>query len=288
MWFIAAVLSSFFAGITTILAKCGIQKTDSALATAIRTGIVLIFSWLMVFLVGSFDDLSAVSTRSLFFLVLSGIATGASWLCYFKALSIGNVNRVVAIDKSSAVLSVLLAIVFFQETNHLAGKLAGTVLLAVGILLMAEQKKTAQTAKERAWIIYAVLSAVFAALTSILAKVGITGVESNLGTAIRTGVVLIMAWGVVFSHGKQTGLRSLERKELLFIVLSGLSTGASWLCYYYALQNGIVSVIVPIDRLSIVVSVLFSFLVFKERLSRRALIGLLLMIVGTLIIAYFA
>lgn len=288
MWFIATVLSSFFAGITTILAKCGIQKTDSALATAIRTGIVLIFSWLMVFLVGSFDDLSAVSTRSLFFLVLSGIATGASWLCYFKALSIGNVNRVVAIDKSSAVLSVLLAIVFFQETNHLAGKLAGTVLLAVGILLMAEQKKTAQTAKERAWIIYAVLSAVFAALTSILAKVGITGVESNLGTAIRTGVVLIMAWGVVFSHGKQTGLRSLERKELLFIVLSGLSTGASWLCYYYALQNGIVSVIVPIDRLSIVVSVLFSFLVFKERLSRRALIGLLLMIVGTLIIAYFA
>lgn len=288
MWFIAAVLSSFFAGITTILAKCGIQKTDSALATAIRTGIVLIFSWLMVFLVGSFDDLSAVSTRSLFFLVLSGIATGASWLCYFKALSIGNVNRVVAIDKSSAVLSVLLAIIFFQETNHLAGKLAGTVLLAVGILLMAEQKKTAQTAKERAWIIYAVLSAVFAALTSILAKVGITGVESNLGTAIRTGVVLIMAWGVVFSHGKQTGLRSLERKELLFIVLSGLSTGASWLCYYYALQNGIVSVIVPIDRLSIVVSVLFSFLVFKERLSRRALIGLLLMIVGTLIIAYFA
>ncbi|WP_195542582.1 EamA family transporter [Massiliimalia timonensis] len=288
MWFIAAVLSSFFAGITTILAKCGIQKTDSDLATAIRTGIVLIFSWLMVFLVGSFDDLSAVSTRSLFFLVLSGIATGASWLCYFKALSIGNVNRVVAIDKSSAVLSVLLAIVFFQETNHLAGKLAGTVLLAVGILLMAEQKKTAQTAKERAWIIYAVLSAVFAALTSILAKVGITGVESNLGTAIRTGVVLIMAWGVVFSHGKQTGLRSLERKELLFIVLSGLSTGASWLCYYYALQNGIVSVIVPIDRLSIVVSVLFSFLVFKERLSRRALIGLLLMIVGTLIIAYFA
>lgn len=288
MWFIAAVLSSFFAGITTILAKCGIQKTDSDLATAIRTGIVLIFSWLMVFLVGSFDDLSAVSTRSLFFLVLSGIATGASWLCYFKALSIGNVNRVVAIDKSSAVLSVLLAIVFFQETNHLAGKLAGTVLLAVGILLMAEQKKTAQTAKERAWIIYAVLSAVFAALTSILAKVGITGVESNLGTAIRTGVVLIMAWGVVFSHGKQTGLRSLERKELLFIVLSGLSTGASWLCYYYALQNGIVSVIVPIDRLSIVVSVLFSFLVFKERLSRRALIGLLLMTVGTLIIAYFA
>ncbi len=288
MWFIAAVLSSFFAGITTILAKCGIQKTDSDLATAIRTGIVLIFSWLMVFLVGSFDDLSAVSTRSLFFLVLSGIATGASWLCYFKALSIGNVNRVVAIDKSSAVLSVLLAIIFFQETNHLAGKLAGTVLLAVGILLMAEQKKTAQTAKERAWIIYAVLSAVFAALTSILAKVGITGVESNLGTAIRTGVVLIMAWGVVFSHGKQTGLRSLERKELLFIVLSGLSTGASWLCYYYALQNGIVSVIVPIDRLSIVVSVLFSFLVFKERLSRRALIGLLLMIVGTLIIAYFA
>lgn len=288
MWFIAAVLSSFFAGITTILAKCGIQKTDSDFATAIRTGIVLIFSWLMVFLVGSFDDLSAVSTRSLFFLVLSGIATGASWLCYFKALSIGNVNRVVAIDKSSAVLSVLLAIVFFQETNHLAGKLAGTVLLAVGILLMAEQKKTAQTAKERAWIIYAVLSAVFAALTSILAKVGITGVESNLGTAIRTGVVLIMAWGVVFSHGKQTGLRSLERKELLFIVLSGLSTGASWLCYYYALQNGIVSVIVPIDRLSIVVSVLFSFLVFKERLSRRALIGLLLMIVGTLIIAYFA
>ena len=288
MWFIAAVLSSFFAGITTILAKCGIQKTDSDLATAIRTGIVLIFSWLMVFLVGSFDDLSAVSTRSLFFLVLSGIATGASWLCYFKALSIGNVNRVLAIDKSSAVLSVLLAIVFFQETNHLAGKLAGTVLLAVGILLMAEQKKPAQTAKERAWIIYAVLSAVFAALTSILAKVGITGVESNLGTAIRTGVVLIMAWGVVFSQGKQTGLRSLERKELLFIVLSGLSTGASWLCYYYALQNGIVSVIVPIDRLSIVVSVLFSFLVFKERLSRRALIGLLLMIAGTLIIAYFA
>lgn len=288
MWLLAAVLSAFFAGVTAILAKCGIRKTDSDLATALRTAVVLVFSWLMVAVAGSFSSITQIGGRSLLFLILSGLATGGSWICYFKALSLGDVNKVVPIDKSSTVLSVLLAVLLFQETSHLAVKLAGTALLGAGILLMVEKKPGGTGGRDGRWAVYAVLSAVFAALTSILAKVGITGVESNLGTAIRTGVVLVMAWGIVFARGKQTQLRTLDRRELGFIALSGLATGASWLCYYYAIQNGSVSVVVPIDKMSILVSVLFSRLVFQERLSKKAAWGLGLMVCGTLLMAIFA
>lgn len=284
-WLFMAILSALFAGLTSILAKCGIRKTDSDVATALRTIVVLLFSWIMVFVVGSLPTITSISTKSLIFLILSGFATGASWICYFKALAMGDVNKVVPIDKSSTILTVLLAIICFGETDNLPVKLSGTALLAVGIFLMIEKKKAAAHEAKRSWMIYAVLAAVFAALTSILAKMGISGVESNLGTAIRTCVVLIMAWVVVFSQGKQKQLASLDKKELLFIALSGVATGASWLCYYYAIQKGIVSVVVPIDKLSIIVSVAFSYFVFKERLSKKALLGLLLMVVGTLIMA---
>ncbi len=283
-----AVLSALFAGLTAILAKCGIKKTDPDIATALRTIVVLIFSWAMVFIVGSARTITQIETSSLIFLVLSGLATGASWICYFKALSMGDINKVVPVDKSSTVLTVLLAMILFGETNHFAVKLIGTGLLAAGIFLMIEKRRTEQKKIDRAWLLYAIGSAVFSALTSILAKIGITGVESNLGTAIRTGVVLVMAWVVVFIKGKQSELRSIDKKELLFIALSGLATGGSWLCYYYAIRNGIVSVVVPIDKMSILVSVLFSAVVFHEKLSKKAAFGLALMTVGTLAMAIWA
>ena len=288
MWVTMAVLSALFAGVTSILAKCGIKKTDSDVATALRTIIVLSFSWIMVFVVGSFDTIAEISSKSLAFLILSGIATGASWLCYFKALSIGNVNKVVPVDKSSTILTVLLAIVLFVETKNLTLKLICTFFLAVGIFLMIEKKACEdKKGNTSAWLPYAAASAVFAALTSILAKVGIENVESNLGTAIRTCVVLIMAWIIVFIKGKQSFISKINKKDLIFIGLSGVATGCSWLCYYYAIQNGIVSVVVPIDKLSILVSIAFSRIVFKERLSKKAALGLALMTAATLILAIY-
>lgn len=282
LWLVMAVLSALFAGLTAVLAKCGIKKTDSDIATALRTIVVLIFSWIMVFIVGSANTITQISTKSLVFLILSGVATGASWICYFKALSVGDINKVVPVDKSSTILSVLLAIILFGETKNLPIKLLATAMLAIGVFLMIEKKNTDEKETKGTWFPYAIGSAVFAALTSILAKVGISGVESNLGTAIRTGVVLIMAWAIVFAKGKQTQLKTVDRKELSFIALSGLATGASWLCYYYAIQKGIVSVVVPIDKMSILVSIAFSYIVFHEKLSKKAVIGLLLMVCGTL------
>ena len=287
MWLILAVLSAVFAGLTAVLAKCGIKKTDSDVATALRTVVVLAFSWVMVLIDGSVHTIGTIKPHSLLFLVLSGLATGASWMCYFKALSQGDVNKVVPIDKSSTVLTVLLAVICFGETANLAVKLIGTALLAVGILLMIEKKQTAAKQEKRVWMLYAVLSAVFAALTSILAKIGISDVESNLATAIRTCVVLVMAFSVVFLQNKQRQLKTLDKRELVFIALSGVATGASWLCYYYAIQNGVVSVVVPIDKMSVLVAVVFSWLVFREKLSVKALGGLLLMLTGTLLMAVF-
>ena len=287
IWLTAAILSAFFAGLTSILAKCGIKKTDSDLATALRTIVVLIFSWIMVLVVGSLHTITEIQPKAFIFLILSGLATGASWICYFKALSAGDINKVVPIDKSSTVLTVLLAIICFGETSNLVMKLIATAILAVGIFLMVEKKQREEKQESKTWMLYAVLAAVFAALTSILAKMGISGVESNLGTAIRTGVVLIMAWVIVFARGKQAQLKSIDKKELLFIGLSGIATGASWLCYYYAIQNGDVSVVVPIDKLSIIVTVIFSYFVFKEKLSKKALAGLCLMVVGTLLMVFF-
>ena len=288
MWLLMAVLSSIFAGLTAILAKCGIKHTDSDVATAVRTVVVLFFSWIMVFVVGSAGTISHIEPRSLLFLILSGLATGMSWICYFKALSMADINKVVPIDKSSTILTVLLAIAIFRETNHLAVKLIGVALIGLGVFFMIEKKDTAATEQKKGWYIYAVLSAVFAALTSILAKVGISGVESNLGTAIRTCVVLVMAWIIVFARGKHTQVKSIDRRELLFINLSGLATGASWLCYYYAIQNGVVSVVVPIDKLSIVVTIAFSYIFFGEKLKKRSAAGLGLMVAGTLLMAILA
>lgn len=288
MWLTAAVFSAVFAALTAILAKCGIRKTDSDVATAIRTAVVLVFAWIMVFVTGSAGTITQISPKSLVFLVLSGIATGASWICYFKALSLGDVNKVVPIDKSSTVLTVLLAIICFGETEHLAVKLIGTALLGVGTLLMVEKKQTENSASGKGYLLYAVGSAVFAASTSILAKVGISGVESNLATAIRTAVVLVMAWLIVIIKGKLPQLKTLDKKELGFIALSGLATGGSWLCYYYAIQNGVVSVVVPIDKMSLLPTVIFSYFVFKEKLSKKATLGLTLMLAGTLAMAIFA
>lgn len=288
MWLLMAILSAFFAGLTSILAKCGIRKTDSDIATALRTVVVLLFSWIMAFVVGSIKDITNIDFKSLLFLILSGFATGASWTCYFRALSIGDINKVVPIDKSSTILSVLLAIVLFGETDHLAVKLLGTAFLALGIFLMIEKKNTEKAVRNNRWMIYAVLSAVFAALTSILAKIGVTGVESNLATAIRTGVVLVMAWIIVFLKGKQNEVKAISKKELFFIVLSGFATGASWLCYYYGIQNGVVSVVVPIDKLSIVVAIAFSYVVFGEKLSKKAFIGLALMVAATVVMAIYS
>ena len=283
MWIVVAFGSAFFAGVTSILAKCGIRKTDSTVATAIRTIVVLIFSWLMVFVVGSQKQIGRIEGKTLLFLVLSGLATGASWLCYFKALQLGDINKVVPIDKSSTILTILLAFLFLHEAVSLP-KIIGVVLIAIGTFLMIEKRDVnPEQAKGKGWLLYAVGAAVFASLTSILGKVGISGVESNLGTAIRTVVVLAMSWVMVFATGKQKTVRNIPKKELGFICLSGLATGASWLCYYRALQDGLASVVVPIDKLSILVTILFSYLVFQERLSKRAFAGLLAIVVGTLV-----
>lgn len=281
MWITFAVGSAVFAGLTSILAKCGIKNTDSDVATAIRTIVVLIFAWIMVFIVGSANTISAVSTKTLIFLVLSGLATGASWLCYFKALQLGNVNKVVPVDKSSIVLTILLAFIFLGEPISLWSGI-GLVGIAVGTFMMIEKKDVVAKQEGKGWFIYAILSAVFASLTSILGKIGIEGIESNLGTAIRTAVVLVMAWIVVFTKGKQKQVKNVSKKELLFILLSGLATGGSWLCYYKALHDGLASVVVPIDKLSIIVSILFSYIVFKEKLSKKAFLGLCINVLGTL------
>ena len=287
MWITAAVLSAVFAGLTAILAKCGIRKTSSNLATALRTLVVLIFSIIMVFVVGSQQTIKEIAPVSWIFLALSGLATGASWMSYFKALSIGDVNKVVPIDKSSTILSVLLAILIFNETNNLIVKLFGTALIGAGTYLMIEKKRATET-KNTKWILYAVLSAIFAALTSVLAKMGISGVESNLGTAIRTAVVLIMAWGIVLAKGEQKQLKGINKKELVFIALSGIATGASWLCYYYAIQNGVVSVVIPIDKMSVLITVLFSVVFLKEKMSFKSIFGLIVMSVGTLAMVLWA
>ena len=299
MWLLFAFGSAFFAGLTGILAKCGIKNTDSNVATALRTIVVLIFSWIMVFMVGSQNTIGDITLRTLLFLVLSGLATGASWLCYFRALQIGDINKVTPVDKSSTVLTMLLAFIFLRE--ELNGiKVVSMVLIAVGTFLMIQKKetsgreellqeKTKENGKfrkwtEHAWLIYALGSAVFASLTSILGKVGIQGVEPNLGTAIRTIVVLLMAWIVVFVSKKQHTIRSIDGKSWLFLILSGFATGGSWLCYYRALQSGPASVVVPIDKLSLLVTIGFSYLVFHEKLSKKSGIGLVLLVVGTLLL----
>jgi len=282
MWLFFAIGSAFFAGITSVLAKCGIKKTDSNVATAIRTTVVLFFSWLIVWLTGVEDTIHMISKRTFLFLILSGLATGASWLCYFKALQQGDINKVVPIDKSSTILTIVLAFLILKEKITI-WKFAGIIGIAAGTFLMIQKKEMVGNKKEeKSWFIYAILSAIFASLTSILGKIGIFGIDSNLGTAIRTVVVLVMAWIVVFVTKKEKIRNKIERKELIFLILSGFATGASWLCYYRALQTGPASVIVPIDKLSILVSIVFSYIVFGEKLSGKAFGGLILIVTGTL------
>ena len=286
-WVTAAFASAFFAGITSILAKCGIRHTDSDVATAIRTCVVLVFAWAMAGISGSIGAIGAIPAKAWLFLTLSGLATGGSWICYFKALSIGDVNKVVPVDKMSTVLAALIAIVLFGETGNLAVKLVGTAVITLGTFLMIEKKQSvgAEQKQDRAWLAYALGAAVFAALTSVLAKIGIEGVESNLATAIRTCVVLVMAWAIVAAKGKLEQVARIDPRELAFLAASGIATGASWLLYYYAIAAGQVSVAVQIDKLSIAVSVLFARLAFNEKLSHRSAIGLFLIVLGTAALA---
>lgn len=293
MWILLAFLSALFAGLTAVLAKCGIKKTDSTVATAIRTGVVLIMALVMVLIVGSIDTITGIGVKTWVFLILSGLATGASWLCYFRALQLGDINKVVPVDKSSTILTLILAFLFLHESLTLWKGLC-VVLIGLGTYLMIEKKKAApavvkeeenpQTAikKGASWFVFAALSAVFASLTAILGKIGIDGVESNLGTAIRTAVVLLMAWLTVFVTKKGGQVRATPKRELFFICLSGIATGASWLCYYKALQDGYASVVVPIDKLSILVTIAFSFFVFGEKLTKKSALGLILIVAGTL------
>ena len=284
MWILYAFGSAFFAGATSILAKIGVKDIDSHVATAIRTILVLIFSWIMVFIVGSQGTIGNISGKTLTFLILSGFATGASWLCYFKALQLGDVNKVVPIDKSSIILTMVLAFIFLGE-NITINMVVGMIGIGIGTYLMIQKKESIEkVVKGKAWLVYALLSAIFASLTSILGKVGIENVESNLGTAIRTIVVLIMAWIIVFATKKQSDVKKIDKKSLLFLILSGIATGASWLCYYKALQDGLASIVVPIDKLSILVTILFAYVFLKEKLSKKSIVGLVLIVVGTLIL----
>lgn len=287
MWIAAACCSAVFAGLTAILSKCGIKNTNSDVATAIRTSVVLLFSWIIVFAVGAHKTLADISAKSWIFLILSGLATGASWICYFKALSLGEVSKVAAVDKSSVVLSVLFAIVIFPDERTLWWvKLICLAAIAVGTFLMTDIKRGDDKSRF-AWFVFALLSAVFAAATSLLAKIGIENVNSNAATAIRTCVVLVMAWLIVFCRKEAKFVKEVKGKDLIFLILSGVATGASWLCYYYAISQGQVSVVVPIDKLSILITVFFSLIVFKEKLSLKAWIGLALLTAGTVLMAVF-
>jgi len=287
MWIVAAILSAVFAGITAILSKCGIKTTNSDVATAVRTSVVLAFAWIIVFATGAYTTLADISVKSWIFLILSGLATGASWICYFKALSLGEVSKVAAVDKSSVVLSVLFAIFIFPDERNLWWvKLLCLAAIAVGTFLMTDIKHGEDKSKF-VWLIFALLSAVFAAATSLLAKIGIDGVDSNLATAIRTCVVLVLAWLIVIFRKEAKFVKQLKGREIIFLVLSGIATGASWLCYYYALAHGQVSVVVPIDKLSILITVFFSLIVFKEKLPVKACIGLALSTAGTILMAVF-
>lgn len=281
LWILFAFGSAFFAGITAVLAKIGIEHINSTLATAVRTVVVLAFSWLMVFVVGSQNTIGQITGNTLLFLILSGLSTGASWLCYFKALQLGDVNKVAPIDKSSTVLTILLAFLFLGEPISLP-QILGVLGIGIGTLLMISKKEVDQEKPQsKSWLLFALLSAVFASLSSIFGKMGVENVESNLGTAIRTIVVLAMAWAMVFVTGEQKDLGKIDRKSAFFLLLSGITTGLSWLCYYRALQDGLASVVVPIDKLSILVTIVFSGLVLKEKLSRKAGMGLVLILAGT-------
>lgn len=287
LWVLSAILSAVFAGVTAILSKQGVKETNSNVATALRTSVVLLFSWLIVLITGAYHGVSSISAKSWIFLILSGVATGVSWICYFKALSIGAVSKVTAVDKSSVVLSVLFAVVLFPDERNLwYVKIICLVLIGLGTFFMTDIKKE-ERSDGRAWLIFAILSAVFASATSLLAKVGVQNVDSNLATAIRTCVVFVFAWVIVFSKGQIKLVKEVTKKEGLFLVFSGIATGTSWLFYYYAIQKGQVSVVVPIDKMSVLITVVFSVTLLKEKLSKKSWIGLALLSLGTILMAVF-
>lgn len=286
MWLFMAILSAFFAGVAAILVKCGIKHTDSDIANALRTMAILIFAWLIVYFVEDIHSFNNINESALFFLILSGIATGIAWLCYFKALSMGDINKVVPIDKSSVVLSVLLAIIIFHEYIYFEAKIICIIIIFIGTLLMVDLKNSKEKAISQKYIIYAVLSAVFSALTSILAKFGVADISTNLATAIRTIVIFLISWLIVIYQGKMSLIKAISHKEMCFIILSGITTTLSWICYYYALKYGVVSIVVPIDKLSIVITILFSWLIFKEKLNLKTGIGLILIVSATIIISF--
>lgn len=284
MWLLFAFLSAFFAGATSVLAKVGIKNISSDFATAFRTVIVLIFSWLMVFVAGSQNEISKITPTSLIFLVLSGCATGLSWIFYFKALSIGTVSKVVAVDKSSTFITILIAVIFLGEPF---GPLtaAGVIIMIIGTVMMLRKGDT-KNGEKKGWLLYALLSAVFASLQSILGKIGVEDIESNLATAIRTAVVLIFAWAIVIGKKEIGDFKIMSKKECVFLVLSGVTTGASWLCYYKALQTGRASVVVPVDKLSILVAVILSWLFLKEKQTKKSILALFLILCGTLMLVF--
>ncbi len=284
MWLIFAICSAVFAGLTSILAKCGLQEVDSTVATAFRTVVAMVFAWIIVLISGSYAQIDSIDADTWIFLILSGLATGASWLCYFKALQLGDVNKVVPVDKSSTVMAIMLAIIFLGETLSIPG-IFGVVLILVGTILMIEKKDVkGMESKGSSWLLFAIGSAVFAALTSILGKIGMEGIDSNLGTAIRTIVVLGMSWIMIYVSHKQSKIHGIKRRDMAFIILSGLATGASWMFFFGALQMGPASVIIPIDKLSILVTIAFSYIVFKEKLTKKSAIGLAGVVTGTLLL----
>ena len=288
LWLLYAIGAAVFAALTTILAKIGINNVDSHLATAIRTMVVLVFAWIMVFVVGSGGGIGYIQGRTWVFLVLSGLATGGSWLCFFRALQLGNVNKVVPIDKSSTILTMMLAFIFLREPVGLVTAI-GMVLMGIGTWMMLELKKADKSEEKsgRSWLFYAVLAAVFASLVAIFGKIGVADMDANLWTAIRTMVVVPLSWIMVFMAGSHKQIGSVSRKSWIFLVLSGVATGASWLFFYHALQLGNASHVVPIDKLSIVLTMGFARLFLGERFSRRSIVGLGLLTVGTLWVIMF-
>jgi len=284
LWFLYAIGAAIFAGLTTVLAKIGVKEVDSHLATAIRTMVVIVFSWGIVFFVGSQDGIRHIGGVTWVFLILSGLATGGAWLCRFRALKLGNVNKVTPITKTSTILTMILAFIFLREPLGLV-TVIGMIMMGTGTWLMLELKKgaAAENSSGKGWLFYAALSAIFASLVAILGSVGVADMDANLWTAIRTVVVAVLSWVMVYTTGGPKGIKNINTKSWVFLVLSGVATGMSWIFFYHALQIGNASLVVPIDQLSILITMGFAGWFLGEKFSRQSLIGLALLATGILL-----
>lgn len=280
MWIINAFLSAIFAGMTSILSKMGLEDISSHYVTALRTSVVLVFTWVMYYVTGS--SMQGINSYNFMFIVLSGFATGASWLCYYRALSLADVSQVVPIDKLSTFLTMIFAFVIFHEEVTWV-KVVCIFMMFIGTYLM-QKRPQKELNHDKRWLIYAFLSAIFASLTAILAKIGIENVDSQTVTALRTIVVVIMAWIVVFVTKSYSPIALLNKKQLKAIFFSALATGLSWLCYFAALKEGPASIVVPIDKLSIVISILFAYFVLNEKQSIKTILGLICIVISTLLL----